>query len=275
MSEPLSNIFNNDQNSSLDNGSPSGQSGGAQAQGGQNPAWGELLGELPQDLHQKVIPHLQRWDQGVNQRFQTVQQGYEPWKPIINAGVTPDVAQAGLNLINMLESNPQALYSALKEYYKFDEQQQQQQGVQGPGQGQNTEPTVEDPYQQKFSQMEQGYNTLAQHVLEMKQQEVNARADAALESEFQAAKQKYGDIFDEEWVQAKCIANPNLSVEQAAGMYHQWYTQQAAKFGAKPLIMGGGSNGLPNQHTDVTKLSDRDTRSLVANMLDQFNAQSR
>src|SRR5689334_15153195 len=108
----------NDQNSSIDNGNFGDQDGPSQAQGGINPAFNPLLQELPQDLHEKILPHLKSWDEGVNNKLRSVQQQYEPWKNIIGAGVDPDTAQAGINMINMLEQNPKLLYDALRDYYK-------------------------------------------------------------------------------------------------------------------------------------------------------------
>lgn len=271
MGSPFGEIFNDD-NSSLDNSTSTGQDdSNGQAQGtGYNPAFQSLLNDLPQDLHSKVIPHLKQWDSSVNQRFQKVQQGYESWKPIINMGVAPDTVQAGLNLVNLLESNPEALYKALVDYYKFGDQEDKS------SQGQTTEPSVEeDPYKDKFAQMERGFNTLAEHVIQQRQQEEESRYDAALDQEFKAAKDKYGDIFDEEWIAARCLANPNLTIDQAAGMYQQWYQQQMSKFGAKPLIMGGGGGGLPQENLDVRKLDGKQTRSLVAQMIEHAKSQRR
>jgi hypothetical protein len=257
--------------SSIDSGASSGQNdGNGQEQGNSfNPAFQPLLNELPQDLHAKVVPHLQNWDKGVTQKFQTVQQEYEPWKPIIKMGVTPDTVQAGLNLVNMLETNPEALYKAMVDYYKFG--QDQDSTSQGPSKEQQQE---EDPYKDRFAQMERGFNTLAEHVIQQRQQEENAKADAALEQEFKAAKDKYGEIFDEQWIQSRCLADPNLSVMDAAGMYQQWYQQQAAKFGAKPLIMGGGG-GLPQNTPDPTKMTGQETRGLVAQMIELSKQQNR
>ncbi len=267
MSGPIGNIFNDD-NSSLDNGTSTDQDdSNGQAQGNYNPAFQPLLNDVPQDLHDKIIPHLNKWDQN----FQKVQQGYAPWKPILDMGVTPDTVQAGLNLVSMLENNPEALYKALVDYYKFGENKDV------PSQGQITENqnnTEDDPYKDRFDQMERGFNTLAEHVLQQRQQEENAKADATLDQEFQAAKQKHGD-FDEEWVIAKCMANSDLSIDSAAQMYQKWYQGQMAKFGAKPLIMGGGGGGLPQNNVDVTKLSGKDTRSLVAQMIEHAKQQSR
>lgn len=280
MSSPFGNIFNND-DSSLDSTDSQGQTGdiGQQAQGnnGFNPAFTPLLNDIPQDLHSKVLPHLQEWDKGVAAKLNKVQQGYEPWKPIIDMGVTPENVQIGLNLINLLEQQPETLYRALVDYYHFGDQQQQG----APGQGQNTgnqqqqQQQEEDPYAQKYNQLEQGFNTLANHVLSQNKQQEQARADQALDTEIQAARKQYGDVFDEEWIIAKCMANDKLTIADAAKMYSEWYQKQAAKFGARPLIMGAGGNGLPQQNVDVTKLSPKDTRSLVAQMIEHANMQNR
>lgn len=269
----MGNPFGGD-NSSLDNSNQNMQNGD-QAQGshstGYNPNFQPLLNDLPQDLHGKVLPHLQQWDKGVNERFQKLQSDYEPWKPILNQpGVTPDMVSTGLGMLNLLETNPEALYKALVENYKFGQNQDSQAGQ---GQTPPVQPTpTDDPLDPRFQQLENNFATLAQHVLEMKRQEDEARADQAIAAEFAAAHKKLGD-FNDKWVQAHCIADPSLSVEKAASMYQEWHRAEMAKHGARPLITGSSSGGVPGQApTDVTKLSPKDTRTLFADMLRQAKA---
>jgi hypothetical protein len=261
--------------SSLDNGQLDGQYGG-QAQGtGINPNFQPLLSDIPQDLHSKVLPHLQQWDKGVQDRFEKLQSGYAPWKPILSSGATPDMVQNGLNLVNLLETNPEGLYRALVEHYKFGQEQEPA----GAGQGQ-TPPNqqapaqVPDPYDLRIQQMEQNFTTVAEHVLAMRRQEEEARQDAMIAAEFKSAHDKLGN-FDDQWVRAHCIADPSLSVEQAARNYQSWYNAEMAKHGARPIITGSSGGGVPGQNVDVTKLSGAQTRTLAADMIRQAKAAAR
>lgn len=258
--------------SSVDN-SQSGMQDAGQAQGtGYNPNFQPLLNDIPSDLHAKVIPHLQEWDKNYGQ----LQSEYAPWKPVLSSGVTPEMVQNGLNLMNLLDSNPEGLWRALGDNYKFGQEQQQQANA-GAGQGQT--PLVQqqqqeqpNPYDLRFQQMEQNFTTVAQHVLQMRQQEEEARQDAAIAAEFEAAHKKLGK-FDDQWVRAHCIADPNLSIEQAARNYQQWFNSQMAQYGARPIITGSSGGGVPGANTDVTKLTGAQTRSLAADMIRQARAQ--
>ena len=262
--------------SSLDSGQSGGYDSG-QAQGsGVNPNFQPLLNDLPQDLHAKVLPHLQQWDKGVNDRFEKLQSGYAPWKPVLSSGATPEMVNNGLALMNLLDTNPEALYRALVDNYKFGQQQDP-----GAGQGQ-TPPNQQAPadeipdyvksLQNQYGQMEQNFTTLAQHVLEQRRQEAEAREDRALVNEFEAAHKSIGE-FDDEWVKARCLANLNLSVEQAGKMYQDWYNGIVAKTGARPIITGSSGGGVPGQGSiDVTKLNGAQTRSLAVDMIRQMKA---
>lgn len=270
MGNPFGEIYNQGDSSSVDN-TGSGVQGGGQAQGtGYNPNFQPLLNDVPQDLHDKILPHLQQWDKGVNERFEQLQSTYAPWKGILNSGATPDMLQNGLNILNLLERDPESLFKALKDNYQFDQQQQQVQAGQGQSSPPQQAPTEPDPYSQydaRFQQVDQNFQTLAQHVLDMRHAEENAAMDAAIASEFATAHKKLG-AFDDNWVRAYCIADPNLSIEQAAQNYQSWHRSELAKHGARPLISGSsGSGGVPGNTVDVTKLSGQQTRGLVADMI--------
>lgn len=262
--------------SSIDNGQNESYTGG-QAQGsGYNPNFQPLLADIPQDLHEKVLPHLQQWDKGVNDRFEKLQSDYAPWKSVFSSGATPDQVNNGLALMNLLDTNPEALYKALADNYKFGQQQDP-----GTGQGQTppNQQALEDVpdyvknLQNQYGQMEQNFTTLAQHVLEQRKQEAEAREDKTLANEFKAAHDKIGD-FDDNWVKAQCLANLELSVEQAAQQYKQWENSLLAKHGARPILMGSsGGGGVPGQGSvDVTKLNGQQTRGLAASMIRQMRA---
>lgn len=236
---------------------------GTESQGG-NPAWSEFLQVVPQEHHAAVTPILEKWDSGVNERFQKVHSEYEPWKPVINSGVEPDTAQFALNLLNSLNENPQMVYNAIKEYYKFDTDGSQS------GQGQVEPPAEQDPYAAQFQELRQQNEVIAQALLAEKQAKMDAEADQWLDNHLSELRTKHGD-YDERYVVA--LMQSGMSGDEAVQHFHQIIQSQAKQLGPKPLIMGGGG-GIPGQQADPTKMDDKGRKNLVVQMLQQYKQQN-
>lgn len=249
-------------------GDEDGYTGGT-GTGEGNPAWQEFYDVVPADIHDKVTPLLQKWDQGVQERFTKVQSDYEPWKDLIDNKVDPADAKFAIQLLNGLEQNPQEVYKAIGEYYKLAN------SGSGSGQGHvelKTEP--EEPQYATASDLaalRQQNEIMAQILLRNREAEDAKANDARLDSEFAAAKQKYGD-FDERYVSGLLLANPKMTVDQGVASFKQFVTTEAAKYRPKPLFMGAGG-GVPGQQTDVSKLNDKQRKELAVNILKAANAE--
>lgn len=227
--------------------------------GGGNPAWGEFLGAVPQEYHDKVTPILEKWDQGVNSRFDKVHSEYADFKGFKDNGITRQQLEQGLNLLNAISADPLEVWKAMKEAYKFEDSAPAGQGQQ--------EPKVEDePWKGQYEGLKTQLDTVSRILLERHRADEAAQADAALEKELTSLKGKYG-AFDEEFVLAKLTVNPRTTPEDAVKAYKEWESKQQARFGPKPLFMGSGHGGLPSNMPDVRKLTDKGTKDLVADML--------
>lgn len=249
---------------------PFGYDGGAgdsgqQGNEGGHPAWQEYLSELPQELHGQVTPVFEKWDKGVQERFQKVHSQYEPWKGVINSGVDPNMAQFGINLLSHLETNPKYVYDALGQYYEFNKEPQGlgEQGQENQDQGQN------EPWRSELDELRKQNQILAAHALKRQEAERQAAADKALDQEFSGLKEKYGD-YDELWVLSRM--QNGMSAEDAVKQYHEWLNKTVDGYKPKPLIMGAGG-GVLGQNSDVTKMSDQQRRSAALQMLQAMNAQ--
>lgn len=250
-----------------------GLEGEGQPQGtGVNPNWNEYLQDIPQELHEKVIPAFQKWDQNVQSLVQKVHSEYEPWKDVVKSGYDPQTAQFALNLVNTLNTDPRQVWEALGEHYGFTPQQaqqfvQEQLGQQqlngGAGQGQS-EPTVNDPYQQHISQLYEQNRILAESVFQQRQKELAAQADAELDAELNELRSKHGE-FNERFVLG--LMNTGLTGEQAVQEYFNAAGEIAKSYRPKPLIMGTGG-GAPGQTLDPKKLSDKGAKDLTVQMLE-------
>lgn len=244
------------------------QAGGGGQQGSEqgNPAWGEFLNVVPQELHHQITPLLKKWDDGVNERFNKVHSDYAAFKPFKDSGVDPAVLQQGYQIHQALQTDPKRVFEALVGAYPDLLEGMQQQS----GQGQQ-EPTAEEVLQKRLDAMDAQQRQIAEVMIAQHRAEEVARADALLETEFADMRKKHGP-FDEEWVLSKLQVNPKMSVEAAVQSYHQFESGIRAKYAPKPLFMGGGSSGLPGSAPDVRKLSDAQTTNYVAEILRQHHA---
>jgi hypothetical protein len=251
-------------------GDVTGQQGTDTGTPGVNPSWNEYLGEIPQELHDKVIPAFQKWDQGVQQRFDQVHQQYKPleeWKPLVDAGVDYKTADFAVRLLGAIEENPQMVYKTIGDYYKLNEAGTSGQGQEEPN---NTEV---DPYGPQFAELNRQNEIMARYLVEQRSQQEAAQAEAELDRQLADMHSKYksrGD-FDEGFVLAY-MAN-GMDAEDAVKKFYEHRDGILQQYGQKPLIMGSGG-GVPQfNNADVRKMSDGDTKNLVVQMLQSYAAQ--
>lgn len=240
-----------------------------------NPAWNDALNGIPQEFHSHLTPHFQQWDQNFQNKIQQVHSQYEPYKPFIEQGVTPEELNYGYGLLNALENNPQEVLAALQEAIA------QENGQYDGGQGQY-ESTQQNPDQQQqfeidqhpyVQQMREQMDIMAQILLGQREQEQQQAADEAFDQELTQLKETKGD-FDEEYVIGLLLANPNMSTEEAVDRY-QNLSQQilSGKRQPGPPVLGSGG-AIPNSQADMRKASPKDTRAVVQQMLAQAAQQN-
>lgn len=229
-----------------------------------NPAWTEVLQDIPQEFHPKLTPHLEKWDKGVQEKLNQVHSEYEPWKQFIKNGVEPDTANFALNLLNTLNDNPQMVYQAIGDYYNLGAPNPTEQGL-------SESKEEEDPYNSRIANLERQNQIMAQTLIARREQELqlaaNARAEAELDAEIKGLQKKYGE-FDEEYVLS--MMDRGKSGEQAVQAYMAWREKQLGPHMPKPLFMGSGG-GFPNQNADPRKMNEAQRKDMVIQLL-QANA---
>src|SRR5215510_10893077 len=83
---------------------------------GINPAWNELLSQIPEDKYSEVTPILDKWDKGVQQRFKSVHDQYAPYKPFMDSGIGTEDINFALGLLNAVQTEPDKVMKALQEW---------------------------------------------------------------------------------------------------------------------------------------------------------------
>lgn len=255
------------QDEGTDQGSGSDQGGTS----GIHPAWQEYLNDVPAEYHEKVIPAFKAWDQGVQQKIQSVHSTYEPWKQFVDSGIEPDQAKFGLEFVNTLQTEPAKVAQAIIDYYNLGDQFKAAEAAVEQGQ-EGIEP---DPYDSRFSELERQNRLLAQALLHNQERDADMQAEAELDAELTGLYQKYGK-FDQntEQIILSLMANGH-SGEDAANLYFGAIENSARARTPKPLIMGAGGGAPGNGGVDPKKLDESGTKNLVVQMLQAAAEQRR
>lgn len=258
----------------IEGGEVQGTESSDESSSGLNPAWGEALSAIPEQFHGVLTPHFQQWDQDAQKRIESVNsqlKNYEPYKDFVENEVDAETLAQGYQLLYQLNQDPQAVYRALKEAYGFDPAGSESVSEE---EGEEENPELLDPrfdqLTQQQQQMQQGLELVTQTILQQEQQKIQAKADADLDAEITALREKHPNL-DEHYV-LSLVAN-GATMEEAATQYER-LTQSILQQNPRPFapqVMGnnGGGSGLPSQAIDPVRLSDKDRRNLVAQMVAQ------
>lgn len=235
---------------------------------GSNPAWESVLSVLPAEFHPLVTPEFQKWDQSAQQRIESVNSQFEPFKPFTEAGIKPEDLEQGLQLMAKLNEDPQGFYQALTEAYGFGNE------IDGEEEEDDDETDVQNFQDPRVDQLQQNLDLVAQTILSQQQEKANEQASRELDTELNGLREKHGD-FDERYVLSLAAVNDGITLEQAVESYKQLVNNvlQTNPRPFAPTVLGNssGGTGLPSQAIDPTKLDGKATRNLVAEMLKAAN----
>lgn len=228
---------------------------------GLNPAWNDVLSVLPEQFHSVVTPHFSKWDSEAQKRVEAANNSlkeFEDYKPFVEHGISKDELEQGLRLMYEINNNPQNVYEALANAYNFG---------QAPGTSSEEVDTEEDddppiPDDPRYNQLQQGLELVSKIVLNDAKAKQDAQADMELNRELDSLTEKFGE-YDLDYVLTKMMNG--MSGEDAVQAYQKLVTPKPFA----PTILGNsaGGSGLPSNAIDPTKLSGKETRNLVAEML--------
>lgn len=248
---------------------------GSQETGGDsfNPAWSELMGLIPEELHPQVQPHLQKWDQN----FDKVQSQYAPYKQFADQKVPADQIAYALNVMQEIESDPVKILNALQDYVKEngllpDEAANAQGQEPNSDQGQVDDSGLPDiSNHPKFKELEQLVQTYGQAFVQQQQQQQEAQEDEALQEQIDTLQEELGE-FDVKWVLHAALdaAESGNDVEDLRPYVEQYrqYEQSIIEKSRKPaprLMPAGGQQ--PTSQVDFKQMSDAERRQFIVDRL--------
>lgn len=254
------------------------QDGGAT---GDNPAWGELLGALPGGLHGIVKPHLARWDQGVQQRFQQVQSQYAPYKQFLDGGISAEEIQQARNLMQLVATQPRQFYDRMTEYYKDEwglgvSDQGREDGNEwedDPDEFDQDNPLAQQlaDAQSQIEAMRGNQDTMAQYLAGQVEQRVQNEANAEVEREFNEVSQKYGDLNPQQvnFIVSQALQNGTTVMQAADSFFSMIGSQPKQQVPAPPRVVSTSGGTPQSPPINPGNLSGKDRRALVQSILAQ------
>lgn len=225
-----------------------------------NPAWSDLLKEIPEGFKNVITPHLKKWDQGVNDRFQQKAQElqqlqqqieqYKPYQQFVERRMPPQQIAAAMVILDELNRDPRALYQRIAEHYGFNESQQDpDDGTYDPdAEGQQIDPAVA----QQMQALQQQQQQMHQFISQQQQAQIEQQARQEVDQEFDAVIEKYNltDPHDRREVAQRAVliaqTDPNAQnvFETAYRQYDQFKRDLYARMNNRPapnVVSPGGS----------------------------------
>jgi hypothetical protein len=228
---------------------------------GGNPSLAELYEVLPKSLHGLVEPVIDKWQQGIDQEFESI----APYRKFVDAGIDPDIIGASLELAQQISTNPKAIYDELAERYGWRQAEQMMETAL------NVSNAVEEEDDESFfgdGELEESPENAEIAALRAEMEALRAERDeevnSAIEENYEyeittsmdVLAEEYGD-FDQEAVLRRAMIlseeYPDAEVPQLIGAAFEQYNDELDRMRAQvgvgkraPRVAGGsGNSGLP------------------------------
>lgn len=255
------------------------QGTGEEDQPSVNPAWSELLEQVPQGFHELITPHLKKWDQGVQEQFreraererqyQEQLKQFEPYNELIQ-GTPPEQIKAARVLLDQLAADPKAFYERLGEHYGFTGQQMKQvmdnaQQAREDDEEDYGQQVVEDP---RLLTLEQQQQQIVQYMQQQEAERMRQAADSEIEQELNELNSMIeGGLspIDKREVLQRAIlmgqTNPNVRLIDA---WNDWQNVQRQMFENTPdktaprVVSSGGSANPVTPAKKPSEMSDEE-----------------
>lgn len=246
---------------------------GGQEPTGENPAWQELYGVLPESLRPVVAPVLQKWEQGTQQQFQQYAEqmrAFEPYQELIDAGVPADRIEQALAVAQLIDQDPRGFLSQMQTFFPDEEQSQQRQ------QSDDGYTFEEQPFElnndPQFRQIQEQQDLIAQVLTAQLENERAQEEDQLLDQELTRLQEEYGE-FDENYVFGLALNGVELedAVKRYFDLVQNIRSTPRADNGLPSIISPGG--GMPSERFDPAEMTNEQRKQYVLNYLAQANNQ--
>ena len=234
-----------------------------------NPAWEEALSGVPDAFRSQLTPHFKKWDEGVNERFQRQAEVYKPYQPFIDQKVDPQRLNASYQLLQQLQSDPQAVYQQLGEHLGISAQEAEELVNEDNGTEEWVDPRLDEVAQRQEEMQQWMQQEQQKQVTEVATRQANADVDALVEKYNLPRGPVLGSIL------GRAINNHNGDLEagyQEEMRYQQYLAQNNPNNSAPRVLSASGSSGSAPA-VDVTALSDSERKAYLVRQVMAANGQ--
>lgn len=240
---------------------------------GINPAWEPIKEKLGDAAFQLIQPELSKWDQGVNKRFESLNQQYAPYKEL----GTPEELTGYKQIIQQMDSNPEAMYEALGNFLQETGRMPTQEEAQDIADELDDETeTTMDP---RFDELARGQEQIREFLEQQQMAEIQANADAELANEIEDLTNSRGYSKDDmrEIVsraaflssQSDKIVPLSVAADEFDALRERILTTPRPGDSAPRLLPTSGGTANNAQNKSVGELSRNETQDLIAGLLSQ------
>lgn len=238
-------------------------------QTGENPAWQELYGVLPESLRPIVAPVLSKWEEGTQRQFQQhaeQMKAYEPYQELIDAGIPVDRIEQALAVAQLIDQDPHGFLQQMQTFFP-QEQQQEDEDQQG---------FEEQPFQldndPNFRRIQEQQDLIAQVLTAQLESDRAQQEDTLLDQELTRLQEQYGQ-FDENYVFGLALNGVELedAVQRYFNLVDNIRSTPRADVNLPSIISPGG--GMPSERFDPAEMTNEQRKQYVIAALAQAHNQ--
>jgi hypothetical protein len=246
---------------------------GPEDNSGFNPAWEPIKEKLGDAAFQLIQPELSKWDQGVNKRFETLNEQFAPYKEL----GTPEELSNYRNIIEQMDSNPEAMYEALGNF--LQENGRMPSKAEAQDIADEIDEEASDSYDPRIEELAQGQEQIRQFLEAQQEAEIQAQAESELNAEIADLESSRG--YSKEDMQeiirtAAFLSSQSdkvvplaVAADQFDALRERILTTPRPGDSAPRLLPTSGGNAAAAQNKTPGSLSRNETQDLIAAYLSE------
>ena len=268
----------------------------AQQPTGINPAWEPLREAIGEDYFSThALPILKGMDESAQTRITNLNsqlKGFEGFAPLVEQGYTPETLQQAMGLVQLIESDPQAIYDRLGALLNQGEDEPQE-GLEEFGAGQENAAEIPphimarleaaEQFQQQFLEQQQQFEQQQQEAqqIEAAGKELDQEMSTFLQGNPSFTEADMPELYRMQYE----LTNQNAArgiqrvatVQEAAAAVEEraaYYRNRSGGAQAPNTLPTTAGGDIPGQQPNVAKMSKQQFEELLANDLRAAKAQS-
>jgi hypothetical protein len=251
-----------------------------------NPSWEPVLKDLPEYFHEKAKGHFRSWDDNyrkLESEYNSAKEKYSPYEQYL--GVDPDAIKYGLGMLQRVQNEPMALYTALQEHVRqlglLKDEQQQQQQASDP----NSVDLSEDPRYAEFVEqqrrLDERQTAIDQYIQQQVYDQQVSGYERDVDGQVQSVVQKYGqnavdveDLLQRMFIQTQRGGNfdAEAAYQEQIGTFKRLYEAQSKGRPAPSVIPTGGGTPAPSGEINPKDMNEDQRKAYFKHLLDLANS---